>query len=155
MVRTALMIFSFMTLSAGSLMALAPQGPTPLVQKVEALVKAEKPDWVLVSEHIEGSQTSMVWKWEDGKKGIRLLIYEAASEKGAAEMLTYWVGHISVGPTGKLENLGDEAYIWKASRLGTGTIQFRKANVYINMGASSPALVEEMARRIAEMIPKK
>ena len=52
-------------------------------------------------------------------------------------------------------DIGDEAYLWKTEGNGFAGIRFRKANVYIDLSGSSVALVEDLARKLANHVQTK
>lgn len=151
--KTSLLL-SLLYLACVSIIAMA-QDFSSLLNKIENSVKSQEPDWKLIEKDLREKEVIYQWKWDSGKHGARVLIFYEASEKEAAEKMASSISRISVGPDAKLNDLGDEAYLWKGQHSGFSIIRFRKSNVYIDVGAPSVNLVEKLARQIADLIPSK
>ena len=137
-------------------MSVEAQEFSALQRKVEDIIKREKPAWKLLHKDITERQVVYRWEWESesGKKGARILLIYASSRKEAEEQLRQGVEYISVGPDRKLTGLGDEAYLWIGANNRSGTIRFRKSNVFIDVSAPSVALAEQLAKQVADLISK-
>lgn len=113
-------------------------------------VEKQQPDWVLVSER-EGEKESR-FSWKSGREGISVLIFIGKSVREAKERMDFTSNRLSVGPGKPRKDIGDEAYFWKDETSGMGGIRFRKGKVYIDINASSPAMAEDLAKRLAKEI---
>ena len=144
-----------LTLLIGS-MSVEAQEFSVLQRKVLETVKREKPDWKLSRKDLTEKQVFYVWEWESEsrKQGATILMFYGDSKKEAEEQLKRGVQYISIGPDRKMTGLGDEAYLWEGAHSGYGIIKFRKSNVYIYITAPPLALAEQLARQVADLIPK-
>lgn len=116
----------------------------------KATVEKQQPDWVRVSER-EGENESR-FSWKSGREGISVLIFIGKSGREAKERMDFTSNRLSVGPGKPRKDIGDEAYFWKDETSGMGGIRFRKGNVYIDINASSPAMAEDLAKRLVKEI---
>lgn len=114
------------------------------------IVEKQRPEWELVSER-EGEKESR-YSWKSGREGISVLIFIGDSVREAKERMDFTSNRISVGPGKPRKDIGDEAYFWKDETSGMGGIRFRKGKVYIDINASSPAMAEDLAKRLAKEI---
>ena len=119
----------------------------------EKLVKGKNPKWKLITKQERDQQITYQWGLE--KADVMVTIFYGASRADAAQKMSYAVSHISVGPDVKLKGLGDEAYLWKSYGSDVGAIKFRKDNVYIDVTGNSMALVKDLAKGLAHLIPDK
>lgn len=129
------------------------QDMSSLRRKAEDIVKAKYPKWKLITKQERDQQITYFWGPE--KAEVTLTIFYCASKDDAAKKMSYWVSHISVGPDVKLDGLGDEAYLWKTHGSNGGVIRFRKDNVYFDVAATSMAVVKDLAKGLAHVIPDK
>ena len=131
----------------------------PLVNSVERLVAQAETDLVL--ERTERGETSWmkVWKPRDAavhKEGepratersayaeVRLFLLPSAA--AAQSALAKSVSLTPVSPSGSVEGLGDESYVWSSyAARGSVSIRFRRSNAMILVSAST----EELASRFA------
>jgi hypothetical protein len=111
-------------------------------------VEKQRPEWELVSER-EGEKESR-YSWKSGREGISVLIFIGKSVREAKERMDFTSNRLSVGPGKPRNEIGDEAYFWNDEKTGMGGIRFRKGKVYIEINASSPAMAEDLAKRLAK-----
>ncbi len=78
-----------------------------------------------------------------------------ATEQEAIDEMKAAFKFLSVGPGKQRFDIGDEAYFWKSENSNFAGIRFRKANVYIDVSAPSLAQAEDIAKSLAQEIPKK
>jgi hypothetical protein len=135
-----------------SMVAMAQDFPS-LREKAENVVKSRRPEWKLVRKEEKEKQVSYQYGTVDD--GVNLRIFYGTSQEEAAEKMKASLKFLSVGPGKKRNDIGDEAYSWKSEGNGSAGIRFRKANVYIELAATSVAIVEDLARKLAELVPKK
>jgi hypothetical protein len=137
-------------------MAVAQDLPS-LIPKIESAVKDEVPQYKLVRNALteKGNQKDKAafYQWGTRREGVSLSIFQGVSQEEAAQMIKDSMNHLSVGPDKKLNGLGNEAYLWIAPN-GYGSTQFRKGKVYVTLSATTVAMAERVARRIAAQIPK-
>jgi len=112
------------------------------------IVEKQRPEWELVSER-EGEKESR-YSWKSGREGISVLIFIGRSVVEAKERMDFTSNRLSVGPGKPRNDIGDEAYFWNDEKTGMGGIRFRKGKVYIDINASSPAMAEDLAKRLAK-----
>lgn len=113
-------------------------------------VEKQQSDWVLVSER-EGEKESR-YSWKSAREGISVLIFIGRSVIEAKERMDFTSNRLSVGPGKPRKDIGDEAYFWEDEKSGMGGIRFRKGKVYIDINASSPAMAEDLAKRLVKEI---
>lgn len=118
--------------------------------KVEDHIKTKHPDWRLHTRQTYRTDTGYVWYIE--KSPLQCMIGETASQQVAAKEYEGHKRGYPVGPTAQLEDLGDEAVIWKSGSAG-GTIIFRKSHVVVIIIAPAISVAEGLAKEIAGLIP--
>ncbi|MGH9845575.1 MAG: hypothetical protein ACREEM_43245, partial [Blastocatellia bacterium] len=124
------------------------------LDKLHDALTAKEPGWKITKKESSGNRTTYRWEMaEVGKAEIH--IFTTGSPEEAAVLLQKRMGMVQVGPTAKLKNLGDEAYIWKGPNRDTGIIRFRKGNFVIDIGASKSAIAEKFSTYAAEAVPEK
>jgi hypothetical protein len=122
-----------------------------LRKNAEDTVKAKNPAWRLITKQERGKE--ITYQWGNNKADVTLTIFYGTSQQEAIDRMKRGVDSLSVGP-GKELAIGDEAYLWKTGN-GFAGIRFRKANVYIDLSGSSVALVEDLARKLANHVQTK
>jgi hypothetical protein len=129
-----------------------PSVATSSLDKVHDTLTAKEPGWKITKKESSGNRTTYRWEMAGvGKAEIH--IFTTGSPEEAAAALQNRMNRVQVGPTAKLKNLGDEAYIWKGPNLDTGIIRFRKGNFVIDVGASKSAIAEKFSAYAAEAMP--
>ncbi len=134
-----------------SVVVMAQDFPT-LREKAEKIVKAKNPHWKLVRKEERGKQINYLFGPE--KADVALTVFYGASEQEAVDRMKAAFKILSVGPGKKRSGIGDEAYFWEDETTGFAGIRFRKANVYVDLSAPSLAVAEDLAKSIAQEIPK-
>ena len=133
--------------------AVMAQDMASLRRKSEETVKTTKPEWKLITKQERGKH--ITYQWGDEKAYLTLMIFHGSSEQEAAEKLREFLDFvISVGPDKKLTGYGDEAYLWVTKGKGYAAIRFRKANVFFDVSGTSQALVEDLAKKLANHVKK-
>jgi hypothetical protein len=132
-----------------------------LSHSVEQVVVEREHDFRLERAESGGDQISRVWRSRKAADSsgdarstsqshqpafVSVQIFRLASEAEAEAALKRIVPLISVGPSGSVEDLGDESYIWTGySSSGASVIRFRKANVMMWVSASPFELANRFA----------
>ena len=150
LVLIAVVLFVFQ-----SIMPMAQDRPS-LISKIESAVNDEVPQYKLVRKRLSEKGNlkakNSYHQWGTPTDGVGLFVFELDSEEEAAQKMKISMNNLSVGPDRKLNGLGDEAYLWSAAN-GYGSIQFRKGKVYVSLSATTAAMAERLAKRIAARIP--
>lgn len=121
-------------------------------QKAEETVKTKNPQWKLITK--EARDKRVTYQWGNEKADVTLRIFYGDSEEEAAEEMKAFINRLSVGPGEKITGYGDEAYMWKLKNYGFAGIRFRKANVFVDLAGTSVALVEDLAKKLADHVKK-
>lgn len=124
-----------------------------LKDKAENAVKSRRPGWKIISK--DEKDKEVVYNWNSTEEGVRLLIFEGASEQEAAQRMQFTIKMLPGGPGKKRSDLGDEAYSWTDARKKFSGVRFRKGNVYIDLVGSSEEIAEELAKDLSQFIKKK
>jgi hypothetical protein len=151
-------VFSMPLLVFVSLVASMPvagQDFTSFTAKARCIVEAKDSKLKLVLRDERGRDASYIWNFELGPEvpGIRLYIFQGASKQEAAERMHSVIDFLPVGPRRAPEGPGDEAYISKGLR--AAKVWFRKSNVYVDVSAPSVEMAEDIAKKIADLVPGK
>lgn len=126
----------------------------PSLDKLHLALTAKEPGWKITKKELEGNRATYRWEMEEvGKAEIH--IFTTGSVKEAAVALQARMDRVQVGPTAKLDGLGDEAYVWKDSNRDTGIIRFRKGNLLIEVNASKSAIAQKFSDYAAKALPEK
>ena len=124
-----------------------------LREGAENVVKSRRPGWKLVRKEERGKKASYVYGVAGD--GLHLRIFRGGSREEAAEKMQASLKSLSSGPGRKRTDIGDEAYSWKNERDGSAGIRFRKANVYVDLVASSEEIAEDLAQSLTRLIPSR
>ncbi|HMQ03777.1 MAG TPA: hypothetical protein PKD26_07665 [Pyrinomonadaceae bacterium] len=131
-------------------------------KKAVGMVEAKYPESgvrirELTLKREEDKQAFYNWRIiQNGKQDwIVLKIFYGGSIEEAVKFMEVSNSNIQVGPGLKRRDLGDEAYFFEDARTEFARIRFRKANVYLDIQASSLAEAEELARNIDKFIKKR
>ena len=143
----------FMAVSFCVLIPAMGQDLRSLKDKAEHAVKSRRPEWKIISK--DEKDKEVVYNWNSTQDGVRLLIFEGASEQDATQRMQFTIKMLPAGPGKKRSGLGDEAYSWIDERKRFAGIRFRKGNVYIDLVASSEELAEDLAKDLSQFIKKK
>lgn len=119
-------------------------------KNAEETVKAKNPAWKLITKQERDKE--ITYQWGNDKADVTLTIFYGTSQLEAIDRMKKALDSLSVGPGKELAGIGDEAYLWKTEGSGFAGIRFRKANVYIDLSGSSVALVEDLAKKLANHI---
>jgi hypothetical protein len=131
------------------------------VTEVENTFKQKEPRWkierILDRAEISFYDESITFKSGGYRANVHLTIWD--SPKGAQEVFEGETtafnntGGSRVSRT-KIENLGDENYIWpNLNKDGWTMINFRKGKVLVQVYAPSVAMAKRFARYVIELIP--
>lgn len=150
--KRTLSLVVFLSFSLCASMVVMAQNVPSLPEKAENIVKSKNPHWKIVRKEERGKQVNLLIGPD--KADVLLMIFNGASEQEAVDRMKAAFKILSVGPGTQRSDIGDEAYFWKDERTGVAGIRFRKANVYIDVSASSLALAEDLAKGLAQEIPK-
>lgn len=146
----SLFLVSFLVCIASTVVS---QDMPSLRKNAEDTVKAKNPAWRLLTKQERGKE--ITYQWGNNKADVTLTIFYGTSQQEAMDRMKRAVDSLSVGPAKQLADIGDEAYLWKTEGNGFAGIRFRKANVYIDLSGSSVALVEDLARKLANHVQTK
>ena len=125
-------------------------------QKAEETVKTKNPHWKVIRKYERDKRVTYLWGNEGTEKAdLRLMIFYGDSEQEAAEEMKALIKRLSVGPGDKITGYGDEAYMWEVKGYGFAGIRFRKANVFVDLSGTSKAVVEDLAKKLADHVKKK
>lgn len=142
----------FLAFSVCASMVVMAQHVPSLPEKAENIVKSKNPHWKIVRKEERGKQVNLLFGPD--KADVVLTIFRGATEQEAIDEMKAAFKLLSVGPGKKRSDIGDEAYFWKSENSGFAGIRFRKANVYIDVSAPSLAMAEDLAKSLAQEIPK-
>ena len=135
-------------------MTVMPQDMRSLRRRSEEIVKAKNPAWKLIRKQEREKEITYLWGPE--KADVILTVFYGASRQEAADRMKATLDSLSVGPGNKERTgIGDEAYFSKSKVNDSGVVRFRKANVYIEVIASSAKVAEDLANKLAREIQKK
>ncbi|MBO0721187.1 MAG: hypothetical protein J2P41_10210 [Blastocatellia bacterium] len=141
-------------ISITMLAQVTPSVATSTLDKVHDALTTNEQGWKITRKESIGNRTTYRWEMAGiSKAEIHIFTYGSPAEAAAA--LQQRMMRVQVGPTAKLENLGDEAYIWNDSNRDTGIIRFRKGNFVIDVGASKSAIAKKFSAYTAEALPEK
>ncbi len=124
-----------------------------LRDRAKQAVEEKRPDLELRFKSEEGKQ--IVYSWGAVQKGIGLLIFYGDSQKDAASRMKLTNKIISVDIGRKLTGFGDEAYFSENPKGDYARLRFRKSHVYVEIGAPTLALAEEITRDLDKFIKKR
>ncbi len=130
-----------------------PQDMRSLRRRSEEIVKAKNPAWKLIRKQEREKEITYLWGPE--KADVILTVFYGASKQEAADRMRATLDSLSVGPGKEVAGIGDEAYFSRNEVYGSGVVRFRKANVYIEVIASSAKVAEDLANKLAREIQKK
>lgn len=147
-----LAIFLFLLVWLSVPIAAMAQDLSTFQKKAEGIVKMKNPAWKLIRKQERDKLAT--YQWGPGKADVTLTIFYGASEQEAADVMKAALNRLSMGSGKKRSDIGDEAYSWESERGGSAGIRFRKANVYVALAAISRDIVEDIARKLVEQIPK-
>ena len=133
----------------------AGQDLTSIAAKARSIVEAKDSKLKLVLRDERKREASYIWNFELGPEvpGIRLYIFQGASKQEAAERMQFVINLPPIPPRPAPEGPGDEAYISRGLR--ATSVQFRKSKVYVDVSAPSVEMAEDIAKKIAELVPGK
>lgn len=152
-VKRILSTLVFLSFSLCASMVVMAQHVPSLPEKAENIVRAKNPHWKLVRKEERGKQVNLLFGPE--KADIVLTIFHGATEQEAVNRMKDAFKLLSVGPGKQRPDIGDEAYFWTSENSSFAGIRFRKANFYIDVSAPSLAMAEDLAKSLAQEIPKK
>ena len=135
-------------------MTVMPQDMSSLRRRAEEIVKTKNPAWKLIRKQEREKEITYLWGPND-KADVIVTVFYGASEQEAADRMKATLNRLSVGPGKERTDIGDEAYFSKTEINDSGVLRFRKANVYIEVIASSAKVAEELANSLAREIQKK
>jgi len=151
-VKRTLSLVVFLSFSLCASMVVMAQNVPSLPEKAESIVKSKNPRWKLVRKEERGKQVNLLFG--PSKADVVLTVFNGATPQEAADRMKAALKILSVGPGKQRSDIGDEAYFWKDESTGFAGIRFRKANVYIDVSAPSLAMAEDLAKSLAQGIPK-
>ncbi len=93
-----------------------------------------------------------VYSWSSPRGSIDLRIFYGESTDDAIKRMDYTSKSLSVGPGNPRADIGDEAYSSDGGRGRLWRIRFRKAAVYVEIGAPSRSLAMRVARHLEKKI---
>ena len=147
-----LFLVVFLMLVVSAVMA---QDMDSLRQKAEETVKTRNPHWKVIRKSEQDKRVSYFWGKEGKEKAdLRLMIFYGDSEQEAAEEMRALINRLPAGPGDKITGYGDEAYMWEVKDYGFAGIRFRKANVFVDLSGTSKAVVEDLAKKLADHVKK-
>ena len=131
------------------------QNKSSILDLIEQSIPKRESGWKLKSsDRMENNSVPQAAiDWTNGKDEVSAYIFVFPTSEGAANNLKSNAGD---EPYAKLENIGDEAYMWspeKNKSYTRYTIRFRKAGVLIMMSSLSEEVAKRGAKYIAESIP--
>jgi hypothetical protein len=141
------------------------QDESPLVVRVEKIIKSKEPNWRYIrgiqSGHVprvpsEKILVTSLWerRWKNGKReDVSVNIYEVSSASEAGN----WLKHISAGDIAsgwKVERyqIGDEAYLSKFQNGRRFSLQFRKNKIVVEVNGESLDSVKRFAQYVVSEI---
>jgi hypothetical protein len=95
-----------------------------------------------------------VYSWTSPRGTTSLLIFYGESTDDAVRRMDYTSKSLSLGPGKPRTDIGDEAYWSDGGRGRLWRIRFRKAAVYVEIGAPSLSLAMRIARDLEKKIMK-
>lgn len=127
-----------------------------LSSHIQRSVQSKELGWRLVTNTMVGNTTSknhLMQGWKSDKDHVRLSLLYLESQAEAEKAFQMAVHAISVGSTGKIEGLGDEASIWENhNEKGGTTIIFRKGNTLINVNGTTSEAARRFAQHVADSL---
>jgi hypothetical protein len=135
-------------------MTVMPQDMPSLRRRAEEIVKAKNPDWKLIRKQEREREVTYLWGPNE-KADVVLTVFYGASKQEAADRMRATLNRLSMGPGKERSDIGDEAYFFTTEINDSGVLRFRKANVYIEIAASSAKVAEDLANSLAREIKKK
>jgi hypothetical protein len=125
-----------------------------LRQRVEDNIRAESPAWKVVHTQEKEKEVTNLYAVPNANAYVILTIFYGDSQQEAANRMKVALDRLSVGPGEKRNDIGDEAYVVKGNAPDHGfeAIRFRKGNVYVQITGPSPAVAEDLAKRILREI---
>lgn len=112
----------------------------------------QRPEWKQAYRRVD--ENSSAHTWRAGREELSIDTFCATSEQEAAEKMEQALLGLSIRilrkePEPELAGIADDVYSHGS------TIYFRKANILVHIGATSPELAKKYARRIAALITDK
>ena len=150
---TVLSIHLLLFVSLVASMPVAGQDLPSFATKAKSIVEAKDSKLKLVLRDEREKEHFYIWRIGDGPNatGIWLRVFYGASTKEAIERMRSALDNLSQVPDIALKGLGDEAYI--ATDSSATSVWFRKSNVYVYVVAPSVEMAEDIAKKVAELVP--
>lgn len=130
------------------------QNKSPILDLIEQSIPQRESGWRLESsDRMENNSVPQAtMNWTNGKDKIGAYIFVFPSSEGAANNLKL---SKEEKPFSKLENIGDEAYLWTPDNKKSNEyiVRFRKAGALVYLSSASEGIVKQGAKYIAESIP--
>ncbi|HJU54464.1 MAG TPA: hypothetical protein VJ715_07835 [Pyrinomonadaceae bacterium] len=131
------------------------------VVEVEDVFKKKEPKWkierIIVNGGVPIFSESITFKSGGYRANVHLTIWDSlknAQDVLEAEIIAYESTRKSRVTKTRLENLGDENYMWpNLNRDGWTMIKFRKGTVIVRVFAPSVAMAKRFAQYVVERIP--
>lgn len=136
-------------------MTVIAQDMPSLRKRSEEIVKAMNPAWKVIRKQEREKEITYLWGRSDEKADVIVTVFYGASRQEAADRMKATLERLSVGPGKERTDIGDEAYFSRTEANDSGVLRFRKANIYVEVIASSAKVAEDLAYSIAREIKKK
>jgi hypothetical protein len=125
---------------------------TQVLDRFDAFLKSKEADWRSSGQSSRGSDGDWrTWK-HNGSSQVDIYVLAFSTPEETVEALKQRMLLISVGPTRKLEGLGDEAYVYGNIRFGDESIHFRSGHFYIRIWANSSTTLHRFSKYLGEVV---
>jgi hypothetical protein len=136
------------------------QEVSPLLRQIEAVIKANQPDWRMVKKNLSKNRQYVSYKWTSRTSSIEVLLVFNSSKDLAIDRFKTLpsdleLGGLAMKPSETQLRLGDEASSWNSiSDHRVSGILLRKGRVVVNVSGMSKDAVTRFASQIADALPE-
>jgi hypothetical protein len=123
-----------------------------VLERVRRYIEEKEPTWKF--DRKEDLNDGQVFYWKSDKQRATVSIVIFSSEDEAKAHLSKQVIKVPVGWKSKINNLGDEAFLYQSAGSKSCMLLIRKETVYIQVNADECADAEKFARHTIKSIDK-
>lgn len=123
-----------------------------ILERARRYIEEKEPTWKL--DRKEDLNDGQVFHWKSDKQSATVSLVIFSSEDEAKTRLLKKVNMVPVPHKSKINNLGDEAFLYQSAGSKSCMLLIRKETVYIQVNADECVDAEKFARHIITSIDK-
>jgi hypothetical protein len=128
------------------------QGRRDVLERVRSYIEEKEPTWKL--DRKEELNDGQVFHWRSDKQRVTVSIVTFSSEDETITHLSKQLIMVPVPYKSKINNLGNEAFLYQSAGTKTCMLLIRKETVFIQVNADECADAEKFAKHIIKSIEK-